>query len=132
MSPFDFIETINSTKKDLLAEDPLLEDDYVPYVINRQMSYFYDTVLFSNEMNRCHDVPKKWQYHFYLHGVRKSRRFAKWSKPPVKTSDIDLVMQEFGYNRKKAETALTILTEDQLKQIRQMYETGGRGTKRNK
>jgi hypothetical protein len=126
MSPFDFINTINSTKTDLLTEDPLLEKDYVPYVINRQMSYFYDTVLFSNEMNRCHGVPNKWQYDFYLHGIRKGKRFAKWSKPPVKTSDLELVMMAYNYSKTKAETALNILSEEQLKQIRKMYETGGR------
>ena len=126
MSPFDFIETINSSKEDLLSEDPLLEKDYAPFVINRQMSYFYDTVLFANEMNRYHDLPKKMQYHFYLNGIRKGKRFAKWSKPPVKTNDLTLIMEVFGYNQKKAETTLSILTAENLQEIRAMYASGGR------
>jgi len=126
MSPFEFIETINVSKKDVLAENPLLEKDYVPYVINRQMSYFYDTVMYANEMNRCHDVPKKWQYHFYLRGVRKNKRFAKWSKPSSRTDDLELIMTSYQYSREKAEVVLKILTSDQIKEIRKMYETGGR------
>jgi hypothetical protein len=35
-------------------------------------------------------------------------------------------MMAYNYNKTKAETALNILSEEQLKQIRKMYETGGR------
>lgn len=125
-TPFDFIETINNSKKDLLKDDPLLEKDYVAYVVNRQLSYFPDTIMFANEMNRCHGVPSKWQYHFYLHGLRKGKRFSKWSKPAPKTDDINLIIRAYNYSREKAEVVLSILSEDQLKDIRKQYDTGGR------
>jgi hypothetical protein len=52
MTPFDFINAINFTKKDLFSEDPMAKKDYAPFIINRGLGYFPDTVLYANEMNR--------------------------------------------------------------------------------
>lgn len=126
MSFFDFLNSINDSKQDLLKEDPLSEKDYIPFMVNRGLSYFGDTVLYANEMNMKSDVPKKWQYHFYLHGIKKKKRFSKWHKKDPSSDDLKLVMNEYGYSAKKALEALSILTEDQLKTIRDKYYTGGR------
>lgn len=126
MSFFDFLNSINDSKKDLLKEDPLSEKDYIPFMVNRGLSYFGDTVLYANEMNMKSNVPKKWQYHFYLYGIKKKKRFSKWHKKDPSSDDLKLIMNEYGYSAKKAMEALSILTEDQLKTIRDKYYTGGR------
>jgi histone deacetylase complex regulatory component SIN3 len=41
----DFLKAINITKENLLEEDSLTEKEYVPFVVNRTLSYFPDTVL---------------------------------------------------------------------------------------
>ena len=44
MNPFEYANAINYTKKNIMVDD-LAEKAYLPYMINRQLSYFPDTVL---------------------------------------------------------------------------------------
>lgn len=125
MSPFDFVNAINSTsKKDLIADDPDLEKLYVPFMVNRALSYFPDTVLHANEMNLYNTLNNKLQNSYLLNIVRPSKRFAKWVKKQD-NNDIDLVMEYFGYNREKAIQALSILSSDQLTIIKNKLTKGG-------
>lgn len=126
MSFFDFLNSINDTKKDLLKEDPLSEKDYIPFMVNRGLSYFPDTILFANEMNGCAHVPKNWQYDFYRIGISKKKRFSKWHKKDQNSEDLMLVMKEYNYSSEKAARALEILNEDQLKSLREKFYTGGK------
>ena len=53
MKPFDYINSINFTKKNLMRgteNDDLAEKGYVPYITNKTLSYFTDTLLYANEM----------------------------------------------------------------------------------
>jgi hypothetical protein len=126
MSFFDFLNSINDTKKDLLKEDPQSEKDYVPFMVNRGLSYFTDTILYANEMNMHAGLPKKWQYDFYLHGLKKKRRFSKWHKKEPSGEDLKLIIKEFGYSAKRAQEVLTILNEDQIKELRAKHDVGGK------
>lgn len=126
MSFFDFLNCINDTKKDLLREDPLSEKDYVPFMINRGLSYFPDTILYANEMNQHAGIPKDWQFDFYRIGIAKRKRFSKWHKKDSIEEDVKLIMTEYGYSHQKALQVMDILTESQLKEMREKYKTGGR------
>lgn len=126
MSFFDFLNAINDTKKDLLKEDPLTEKDYVPFMINRGLSYFPDTILYANEMNQFASIPKNWQFDFYRIGIPKKKRFSKWHKRDQNSEELEVVMREYGYSSQKAMQALEILTEDQIKELKEKYKTGGR------
>ena len=125
MSPFDFINAINSSaKKDLIAEDPELEKLYVPFIVNRALSYFPDTVLYANETNLYSLLDYKLQNSYLLNIVRPAKRFAKWVKKQD-NNDIDVVMEYFGYNSEKAIQALSILSNDQLTIIKNKLAKGG-------
>lgn len=126
MSFFDYLNAINTTKKDLMKEDPLSEKDYVPFMINRGLSYFPDTILYANEMNKYASIPKDWQFTFYLNGIKPKKRFSKWSKKDQNSDDITLIMKAYGYSASRAAEALEILTEQQLSEIRSAYKVGGR------
>lgn len=126
MNFFDFLNAINDSKEDLIKKDPLNEKDYVPFMVNRGLSYFADTVMYANEMNTHAAVPKKWQFDFYLHGVKKKKRFSKWAKKEASTSDVKLLMQEYDYSAKRAHEALSLLNDHQLVELRAKYDTGGR------
>ena len=126
MNFFDFLNSINDSKEDLLKKDPLSEKDYNSFMVNRGLSYFGDTILYANEMNSRTDIPKKWQYEFYLYGIKKKRRFSKWHKKDVNGEDLKLVMQEYQYSTKRALEVLSLLTEEQLQTIREKHATGGR------
>ena len=124
MTPFDFVNAINTTKKDLI-QTPDDEKEYVPFVINRQLSYFPDTVLLANEMNLHPHLPNKCQNSFLISTVRKRKRFSKWAKPEV-LSDLEVVKEYYGYSNPKARVALTLLSEDEIMEIREKARKGGR------
>ena len=121
----DWLNSINQTKKNLIDEDPSLEKDYSPYIINRWLSGHLDCVLFVNEMNQYHFLPKKIQYDFLLNSLRVKKRFSPWlRKDEIK--DLDYVKRYYGYSNEKAKQALRILTKEQLNFIKSKFETGGR------
>jgi hypothetical protein len=128
MSPFDFINTINSRdKKDLVKEEgEEVLKQYVPFIINRTLSYFPETVMAANEMNRLAHLDPLLQYHFLLSSVRPGKRFAKWAKK-VENGDLDAVRKYYGYNYEKAISALSLLTEEQLTMIRRATEENDDG-----
>ena len=121
----DWLNSINQTKKNLIKEDPSLEKDYSPYIINRIFSGHLDAIMFSNEMNRYHFLPKKMQYDFFLNTLRTKKRFSPWLRKDT-IKDLDLVKRYYGYSNEKAKQALRILTKDQLNFIRSKFETGGK------
>jgi hypothetical protein len=47
----DFLNSINQNKKNLMEEDPNCEREYLPYITNRCLSYFNDTIFYANQMN---------------------------------------------------------------------------------
>ena len=121
----DWLNSINRTKKNLIDEDPSLEKEYSPYIINRIYSGHLDSVLFANEMNKYNFLPKKSQYDFLLNTLRPKKRFSPWlRKDEIK--DLDLVKRYYGYSNEKAKQALRILTKEQLSFIKSKFETGGR------
>ena len=123
LTPFDFLNSINHSKKDLM--DDTTESNYNSYIINRSLSYFSDCVAFSNIMNRYHHLDSKLQYHFLINIIRKRKRFSKWIKPE-QLSDIEVVKQYYGYSNSKAKQVLPLLSPDQIKIIKQKVSKGGR------
>ena len=125
MTPFDFLNAINETKKDLIKEDPSNEKEYSAWMVNRGLSYFPDTVMYANEMNQRHQISNKWQFQFLLNSIPKKKRFSKWFKREEE-KHLKLVMDCYGYSSEKAKQVLTILTPEQLKTIEEKQYTGGR------
>jgi len=120
----DWLNSINFSKKNLLEEDSSLIKGYVPYVINKCLSGEIDTIMYVNEMNINHHLDKDLQYSFYLHSLRKRRRYSSWIYKD-KIEDLDCVKSYYGYNNEKAKQALRILTKEQLNFIKSKLETGG-------
>ncbi len=124
MNPFDFVNSINSTeKKDLVNTGQALEDDYVPFIVNKALSYFPETILYSNQINALPHLDKTLQYHYLLNTVRPGKRFAKWVKRE-NVEDIEAVKEYYGYSIEKAHQALAILTVDNLNYIKQKLQSG--------
>lgn len=125
LSPFDFINAINYSKEDCFT-DPQAKKDYKPFLVNRGLSYFHDTVFNANEMNRYPDAPEDWQFYFLLNSIPKKKRFSKWAKKDADTESISLVKEYYGYSSEKAQEALSILTESQLAMIKEKLYKGGK------
>lgn len=124
MTAFDYIDAINHTKKNII-EDEATEKAYVPFLTNRGLSYFPDTVFYANEMNCNPHLDKKLQFDYLINSIRKAKRYSKWAKRNKGDNDIELVQEYYGYSYEKAKMALTILSEDQLETIRKRLEKGG-------
>lgn len=124
MGPFEFTKTINETKRNLIDEDPEVEKDYIPFLVNRSLGYFMDTIMYANEMNQKNSLDHKLQYDFLLNIIRPRKRFSKWLKKS-KDDNIDLIKKFYGYSYTKAKDVVDILSEDQLKHIRSNLDTGG-------
>ena len=124
MNPFEYVNAINTSKKDIMVDD-LAEKSYSSYTINRSLSYFNDTVLAANEMNKHHHLDKKLQFHFLINIVRKRKRFSKWDKPEL-VSDVEVVKEYYGYSNEKARQVLPLLSSDQIMNLREKVYKGGR------
>jgi len=129
MSPFDYLNSINDTKVNLMV-DEASEKAYPSFMINRGLSYFPDTVLLANEMNRLHHAPKPMQYAFLINTVRKKKRFSKWLKPQ-EHEDLLIVKEYYGYSNEKARSALSVLSAKQLQDIRKKLDKGGKSKSRS-
>lgn len=125
MNPFEFINSINNTKVNLMDQDEEVETKYNSFLTNRSLSYFPDTVLMSNEMNRLHHLDNKMQYDFLINIVRKKKRFSKWDKPEQR-DDIECVKRYFGYSETKAKQVVSLLSESQITTIKSKVSIGGR------
>ena len=122
MNPFDVINDISLKKAGLITDQN--EKDYNPFLTNRGLSYFPDTIFHVQEMNTMHHLDKKLQYDYLFNSIRKSKRFSKWSKKD-NSKDTDAITEYFGYSRKRAEEALNILDKEQVKAIKKMLDKGG-------
>ena len=120
----DWLNSINHTKKNLIDEDPSIEKEYPPYIINRCFSGHLDAVLFANEMNNYNLLSKKMQYDFFINILRTKKRFSPWIRKD-KIKDLDYVKRYYGYSNEKALQVLKILTKQQLNFIKSKFEIGG-------
>jgi hypothetical protein len=128
MNPFDFVNAINTSKQQLIV-DAQSEKDYNPYMVNRSLSYFMDTILFANEMNVAHHIDNKPQFDFLLNAIPKAKRFSKWAKA-IEPADLEIVKEYYGYSNDKAKSALLILSKTELDNMRIRLNKGGRTSRR--
>ena len=121
---FSFVKAINQSKENLIASHPESERIYDSFVVNRSLSYFNDTVMYANEMNKNHHIDSALQNSFMLNTVRKRKRFSKWIKPN-ELEDLDVVQEYYGYSPEKAREALTLLNDNQLTELKRRVCKGG-------
>ena len=120
MNPFELIKSISSTKKDILEN----EKDYNAFMVNRGLSYFPDTVIYANEMNKFHHLDSRLQYHFLINTIRKRNRFSKWNIS-IESENINAIKEYYGYSNEKARDVLPLLSNDKLKTLRGRIQHGG-------
>jgi hypothetical protein len=124
ISPFDFINDINSGKKNLIV-DEWSEKQYNPWIINRGLSFNQETIHQANAMNCRSHLPNAMQNAFLINTIRSRKRFDKWIKI-VDDAELEMVKEYYGYSNEKARQALTILTEQQKHYIKEKLYKGGK------
>lgn len=117
----DIIPSILQTKKNVLENSK----DYVPYVVNKALSFHYDCVMYANQMNMVPSLDSDLQYHYYLNSVRSYKRpFQKWHKFE-KNEAIEAIKEYYGYSSDKAKATLEILSDEQIEIIKKNLYKGG-------
>ena len=124
MGPFEFIKSISQTKDNFIKEFPSVEKDYKPFLVNRGLSFFQDTILQVNEMNRNHYLDNKLQFDYLINNIRPRKRWSKWLKPD-KIDNLELVKEYFGFGNEKAKEALEVLTSENIEEIKSKLAKGG-------
>ena len=122
----DYLNAINHTKEKLMdTEDEEWEKKYPPFIVNRCLSGFQDTIMLVNEINCTPSIDKKLQFDFLLNSIRPRKRFTPWLKAK-KLENLEYVKEFYGYNNEKAKVALSILNDKQIATIKQKLNKGGR------
>ena len=122
----DYLNAINYTKEPLLdTEDDQWEKKYPPYIINKCIAPFPDSLMLVNEINQLHHLDKKLQYDFLINSLRTRKRYTPWMKAK-KLKNLEYVKEYYGYNNEKAKSALDILNDEQISAIKTKLNKGGR------
>jgi len=120
----EIIPSIQQTKRDLSNEEGF-EKSYLPFIVNRSLSFHYDCVMQVNEMNKYPGLNSKMQYDYLFNSIRGyKRKFEPWQKLS-KNENLELVKEYFGYSNEKAKDVLSLLSEKQINVIRENLNKGG-------
>jgi hypothetical protein len=115
MNPFEIIDNINE-KKGFLDKDQL--DDYVPFVVNRALSFQKDNIFHANQMNMLQGLDPDLAYTYLYYTIPKKKRWGKWEKFKMSPA-IKQIMDFFECSYKKAYEYERVLTKEQMAEISQ-------------
>lgn len=119
----DTIPSILQTKKKVITQEN--ERDYVPFIVNKALSFHMDCIMQSNQMNMLPSTDSLMQYHYLLNTVRAYKRpFQKWQKRET-LENLELVKEYYNYSNEKAKEALSILSNAQIEEIKKTLNKGG-------
>jgi len=125
-NPFDYVNAISFTKKDLFRDDDTKDEAnrvYAPWLINKALSYHPDAILHANTMNAL-ELDHKLCFDYYINSLRKRKRFAKWSKPK-ENENLDLICEYYQCNKQIGQQYLKNLSKEQIKSIKDFFDIGG-------
>lgn len=124
LNPFDVVNQVSTSTQNNWGE--VDKKNYIPFLINRALSYHHDTIMLANEVNMRHQMPLQWQYDFYRLAIApKKKRFAKWSKPS-EDELVELISSTYQVNRQKAISIRSLLNSNDINNLRTITERGGR------
>jgi len=122
----DYLNAVNHTKERLLdTEDEAWEKKYPPFIVNKCVAPFPDTIMLVNEINQLPHLDKKLQFDFLINSLRPRKRYTPWLKA-MKLENLEYVKEYYGYNNEKAKAALDILNDEQISAIKRKLYKGGK------
>lgn len=124
MNPFDWLNSINHKKEDIMVDEDA-EKGYTPFMVNRGLSYFQDTVLLANEMNMNSHLDNRMQYDFLRTSIRQRKRFSKWMKKTV-PAKVEVIKEYYGYSDAKAQAVEDLISDDDIKHMKSVLSQGGK------
>ena len=123
-NPFDWLNSINHKKEDIMVDDEA-EKGYSQFMVARGLSYFQDTVLLANEMNIAPGIDNRMHYDFLRTAVRPRKRFSKWMKKTVADKN-EVIKEYYGYSDAKAESVADLISDEDVKHMKAVLSKGGK------
>jgi len=126
MTPFDYINAINANKDIIGSSDnpEEVEKEYTPFMVNRGLSYFVDTILYANEMNSASDISNKLQFDYLRNSIKPKKRFSKWAKR-LSSENISVIKEIYKYSDRRAMEVLSLLSDSQIALLKEKLKKGG-------
>lgn len=102
------------------------EKEYVPFIVNKAISFMPDGVLHANEMNIRASIPRRAQYLYLYHTIRKKfRKFEPWIKKDGKDEKVQLLAEFLGISTKKARMKADLYSDEKMAIIKEKLDKGG-------
>ena len=123
----DYLNPITHSKKkmDEISDDfDTVKKKYVPFVINRSLSYFPDCIMQANNMNMRYGLDKEMQFEYLRTSIRSKKRFSKWDKKDA-SEKVDMIMKYFGYNYHRASEVADLISDEDIESMKSQMDVGG-------
>lgn len=120
MNIWDLVNDINFDKKNVMmsCDNPqMAENIYNPFIVNRTLSRFHDTIIQANEMNKYASLDKYLQYSYLMSSIRKRKRFKKKEQIEQK-DDIEIIAKYFKISLKEATEFKKLINNVEIEEIR--------------
>jgi hypothetical protein len=121
---FDFVNDIGYGKEYLYSQET--KSKYDSFIINRAMSQHPDSIMYANEMNKHPELDKLLQHDFYFYVLSRKKRYGKWAKADKEDESVlNLIISHYKVNRVHAKQYLELMTDEDLKSLKNTYKLGG-------
>lgn len=115
------------SKKDLIRTSDSVsaaEKAYIPFITNRTLSYFQDTIKHANLANMLYNTDNLLQNDYYLNSVRASKRFSKWAKHE-ENEEILCIQEYYKVSYARALEYSKVLSKEHIDLIKIKITKGG-------
>jgi hypothetical protein len=119
----DILNAINNTKDYTLITSEN-SSEYLPFVVNRCMSYYPETILIANQVNQYGLLPNELQFKYYVNTVSRKKRYAPWLKYKV-SDDVNTIKEYYGCSTKKAKELVKHTNKEMIIEMKQSLDKGG-------
>lgn len=117
--------SLNEKTENLLESKSIdFNSNYIPYIVNKCLAGFTDTILYVNEINQRPALDKSLQYLFLYNSLRPRKRFTPWLKSTV-SDNAKAISEYYNCSWEKAKEYEKLLTKDQIKLINKKLYKGG-------
>ena len=127
-NPFDYVKDIQRGKRDIIrnSENPeKAEGFYNPFIVNRALSFYPDSILHANEMNLRPGLDKLLQFDYLINTIRSMKREHAWIKKQAEDEEIANLADYLGMSPRRVTECLRVLTPDQIKELKKRTIKGG-------
>jgi hypothetical protein len=124
---FDIISELSYGKDDLLRSADDVEvavKSYNAFLTNKSFSFHLSSIFDANIMNQMAHVDPLLQHDYYMHSLRREKRFSKWFKQE-ENSTLNILAQHYNVNLKRAQEIMNTLNAEQIEKIVNIYENKG-------